>query len=66
MQRTPMKAFVGMLAAALGAAALLVVCGACNGESGAFAGSQLSAESAVGDDCAFCLLFDLDPQVDDD
>ncbi len=66
MHRTPMKAFLGMLAAALGAAALLVVCGACDGDVGAPEGSQLSAETAVDDDCWVCLLFDLDLQVDDD
>lgn len=61
-----MKAFLVMLAAALGAAALLVVCGAVDGDLGAAEMSQLSAEAAVDDDCLVCLLFDLDPQVDDE
>jgi hypothetical protein len=61
-----MKAFLGMLAAALGAAALLVLCGACDGDAGATDVSRLSAETAVEDDCAVCMLFDLDLQVDDD
>ncbi len=66
MQRAPMNAFLGMLAAALGAAALLVVCCACDGDVGASEVSQLSAEAAVEDDCLVCLLFDLDLQVDDE
>ena len=67
MQRTPMKAFIGMLAAALGAAALLVVCGACDGDAGASDVSRLSAESAGDDECILCLLlFDLDADGDGD
>ena len=67
MQRTPMKAFIGMLAAALGAAALLVVCGACDGEAGASEVSRLSAESVGDDECMLCpLLFDLDADADGD
>jgi hypothetical protein len=72
MQRTPMKAFLVQLAAALGAAALLVVCGACEGDP---ALSELTQPSEVAvdenededeDDCAFRLLLDLDLQEDDD
>ena len=66
MQRTPMKAFLGLLAAALGAAALLVVCGTCSGDPAFSELTQLSAETGVEDDCAVCLLLDLDLQVDDD
>ena len=66
MQRTAMKAFVGMLAAALGAAALLVVCDACDNDAGRAEVSHLSAETAVEDDCIVCLLFDLDLRFDDD
>jgi hypothetical protein len=76
MQRMPMKAFLLQLAAALGAAALLVVCGACEGDP---ALSELRQPSEVAvdvnededededeDDCAFRLLLDLDLQEDDD
>ena len=70
MQRTSMKAFLALLAAALGAAALLVVCGACEGDP---ALSELTQPSEVAvdenedeDDCAFRLLPDLDLQEDDD
>ena len=61
-----MKTFIGMLIAALGAAALLVACGACGGDTGASEALQLSAEAAVEDDCVVCLLFDLDAEGDDD
>jgi len=66
MQRTAMKAFIGMLAAALGAAALLFVCDACDGDAGRAEVSHLAAETAVDDNCVVCLFFDLDLQVDDD
>lgn len=68
MQRTPMKAFLALLAAALGAAALLVVCGACSGDPAFSELTPRSEETGVEDDCAVCLLFDLDfdLQTDDD
>ena len=66
MQCTAMKAFVGMLAAALGAAVLLVVCDAFDGGAGGSEASHLSAGTEVEDDCVVCLFFDLDLQVDDD
>ena len=62
MKLTPMKAVLCLLATALGAAALLVACGAGDGSDS----RRLSAGVEGEDDCTVCLLFDLDSQLDDD
>jgi hypothetical protein len=65
MKLTPMKAFLGLLATAVGAAALLVACGTCDGAPVATESSRLSAADIEGD-CTFCIRFDLDATLDDD